>query len=286
MRATPGAIVDAHHHLWDPERAAYAWMTGDYRPLSRPYGTSDLAPLIEEAGVTSTVVVEARTDIDETLSLLEIASRTDWIAGVVGWVDLTDAAVSDTLAEVLENPTGAKLAGIRHPAHDEPDPEWLIRPDVMSGLAALAEAGLTFDLLVRSRELPAATQVARQLPGLRFVVDHIAKPPIATGQLDPWRSLIGDIAALPNVVCKVSGLVTEADWEDWKPADLIPYVAAVVDAFGPDRLMYGSDWPVCTLAASYSAVFETAVAILTELVGESLDDVLGGTARATYLDAG
>lgn len=282
MSRAGSPIVDAHHHLWDPSLATYPWMTGAYEVLNRPYGPSDLAPNLEATGVTATVAVQARQELDETRFLLETAAATDWIAGVVGWVDLTAPTAPETIAEILEGRHGVKLVGIRHLVHDEADPEWLGRDDVIGGLSAVAEAGLTYDLLVRTRELPTATRVARRLPQLRFVVDHLAKPPVATGEVEPWASLLTEIAGLPNVVCKVSGLVTEADWNAWSPADLSRYIETVVEMFGSDRLMFGSDWPVCTLAADYTEVFEVTVEILSELVGDDLDLVLGECAREVY----
>jgi L-fucono-1,5-lactonase len=275
-------IVDAHHHFWDPSLATYPWMTGTYEVLNRPYGPSDLAPNLEATGVTATIAVQARQELDETRFLLETAAATDWIAGVIGWVDLTAPTVTETIAEILEGRHGVKLVGIRHLVHDEADPDWLARDDVTRGLSAVASAGLAYDLLVRPRELPTATRVARSLPQLRFVVDHLAKPPVATGEIEPWASLMAEIAELPNVACKVSGLVTEADWDAWSPADLSRYIENVVEMFGPDRLMFGSDWPVCTLAADYTEVFEVTVEILSELVGDDLDLVLGECAREVY----
>jgi L-fucono-1,5-lactonase len=283
MTAVSPPIVDAHHHLWDPDIADYPWMTGDHLVLSRPYGTADLEPHLRATGVTATIVVEARTELDETTNLLETAARTGWIAGVVGWVDLTEARVSETIGEILERPDGGKLVGIRHPVHDEPDPEWLLRDDVTRGLAAVEQAGLSYDLLVKPRELPAATEVARRFPGLRLVVDHMAKPPIATGQTEPWASLMSEIARLPNVTCKVSGLVTEASWTSWTPDDLRPYVVGVVEMFGPERLMFGSDWPVCTLAAAYEEVIRVTVETLTQVAGDRIDAILGLNAITTYL---
>jgi L-fuconolactonase len=257
-------------------------MTGSYEPLRKAFGPSDLTQLLDAAGVTATIVVQARQELDETHSLLEMAAVTPWVAGVVGWVDVTKADVAETIAGIREEEHGNRLVGIRHLVHDEPDPEWLLRGDVLRGLSAVAKTGLVFDLLVRTRELPAATEVARRLPGLRFALDHLAKPPISTRQFEPWASAMGEIAALPNVTCKVSGLVTEADWSSWHSADLTPYIARAVEVFGPDRLMWGSDWPVCTLAASYSEVLETAVENLTDLVGDELQSVLGGCAASTY----
>ena len=282
MRTMAAVVIDAHHHFWDPRIAAYPWMTGSYEPLRKPYGPSDLAPLLEEVGVTVTIAVQARQELDETLFLLEMANRTSWVAGVVGWVDVTRADVAETIARIREGEHGNRLVGIRHLVHDEPDPEWLLRDDVLRGLSAVAEAGLVYDLLVRARELPAATEVAHRLPGLRFVLDHLAKPPISTHQIEPWASAVGEIASLPNVTCKVSGLVTEADWSSWRLADLTPYIAKAVELFGADRLMWGSDWPVCTLAATYSKVFETVVEVLTPLVGDDLESILGGCAASTY----
>ena len=275
-------IIDAHHHFWDPDTADYPWMTGEYEPLRRAYGPSELAPLLEGTGVTGTIVVQARQEVAETDSLLAATADNAWVIGVVGWVDLTSPNVAETIAATREGPNGDRLVGIRHLVHDEPDPQWLLRDDVQRGLAAVAEAGLVYDLLVRTRELPAATEVARRLPNLRFALNHIAKPLIAAQQIEPWDTAIGRIAELDNVACKVSGMVTEADWSSWSPADLEPYVEIVVDLFGPERLMFGSDWPVCTLAASYSEVFEATVQILSKQVGAELDWALWRCAAATY----
>lgn len=275
-------VIDAHQHFWDPEAADYPWMTGAYEPLRRAYGPSDLAPLLAATGVTGTIVVQARQELGETHSLLETAAGTTWVLGVVGWVDLTRRDVTETLTEVREGDHGGQLVGIRHLVHDEADPEWLLRDDVLRGLGAVAEAGLVYDLLVRTRELAAATKVARRLPGLRFVLDHIAKPPISAQETEPWASAVGEIASLPNVTCKVSGLLTEANWPAWTAADLAPYIATAVELFGADRLMFGSDWPVCTLAARYSEVFEVTVEILSDLVGDDLASILGRCAAVTY----
>jgi L-fuconolactonase len=275
-------VIDAHHHFWDPSTASYPWMTGSYEPLRKTFGPSDLAPLLEAVGVSATIVVQARQELDETHLLLEMANTTPWMSGVVGWVDVTTADVAETIARIREGDHGNRLVGIRHLVHDEADPEWLLRDDVLRGLSAVAEAGLVYDLLVRTRELPAATEVARRLPGLRFVLDHLAKPPISTRHIEPWASAIGGIADLPNVTCKLSGLVTEADWSSWRSDDLAPYIAKALELFGSDRLMWGSDWPVCTLAGTYSEVFETLVEILSDLVGDDLESILGGCAAATY----
>jgi L-fuconolactonase len=275
-------VVDAHHHFWDPARASYPWMTGRYSALRRRYGPEHLAPVLAASGVDATVVVQARHDLDETRELLAIAAQSDSVAGVVGWVDLTDPTVGDVLSSVMAGAEGDKLVGIRHQVHDEADAEWLLRRDVFRGLRAVADAGLAYDLLVRDRELPAALEVARRLPALTLVVDHLAKPPIAAGELEPWALLLSRFARLENVVCKLSGMVTEANWNDWRLDDLLPYIRLALEVFGPDRLLFGSDWPVCLLAASYDQVVATALAILQTLTGDELRSVLGGTAVRTY----
>lgn len=275
-------IVDSHHHFWDPSHAEYPWMTGAYEQLKRPFGPSDLAPLLKAAGVVTTVVVQARQDLAETQSLLSLTAEHEWLGGVVGWVDLTDPDLASTLAEIKDSPDGSALVGVRHLVHDEPDPHWLTRDDVMRGLEAVAEAGLVYDLLVRSRELPAATEAARRLPVLHFVIDHMAKPPISSGEFEPWAERLQAIAGLPNVRCKISGLVTEADWASWSRGDLERYVGMTVEWFGPTRIMWGSDWPVCTLAASYDEVVTVSRDLLEGLIGNDLTDVLGRCAMETY----
>jgi L-fuconolactonase len=278
--------IDSHHHFWDPDRADYPWMTDELASIRRAYGPDDLRPLIAREGFERTIVVQTRSSIEETEEFLATAAAEPFIGGVIGWLDLTGPAVADEIARLRAGPGGDQLVGVRHQVHDEPDPAWLGRPEVRRGLGAVALAGLTFDLLVRARELPAALEVARALPDLRFVVDHIAKPPIATGELEPWAGRLRTLAALPNVTCKLSGLVTEADWSSWTTADLRPYAAVVLEAFGPERLMFGSDWPVCLLAASYERVVEAARELLDDLSEDERTRVFGGTAMEVYgLDA-
>jgi L-fuconolactonase len=274
--------VDAHHHFWDPARGAYPWMTDEVAKIRRPFGPADLAPLLRETGVDRTVVVQARMDVAEARELLDIAAAADFVAGVVGWVDLTDERVAETLGELRTSPPGAKLVGIRHQVHDEEDPAWLLRPEVQRGLTAVGEAGLAYDLLVRTRELPAALATARLHPDLRLVVDHLGKPPIATGEDAGWAAAMAPFADLGHVHCKLSGMVTEADWSGWRPEDLVPYVRKALDWFGPERCMFGSDWPVCLLAASYSQVFETLMYALGDLDEQSKAAVLGGNAIRFY----
>jgi L-fuconolactonase len=269
-------IVDAHHHLWDPALAEYPWMSDEVAPIRRRFGPEDLEPVLREHGVAGTVVVQARPSLDETRTLLEIADATPFVLGVVGWVDLTDPGV----AELLDG-CGSGLVGVRHQVHDEADPRWLLRPEVQRGLAAVGEAGLVYDLLVRARELPAALEAARLLPRVRFVVDHLAKPPLQDGATatDKWAQGLEALAALPNVTCKLSGLVTEARWGAWRRDELVPYLRRALDWFGPGRCMFGSDWPVCLLSADYETVLSLVADALRE---DERPAVLGDTAARVY----
>jgi L-fuconolactonase len=268
-------IVDAHHHLWDPATADYPWMTDGVAPIRRRFVPEDLEPLLLARGIDATVVVQARSALDETRELLATAAAVPWLAGVVGWVDLTDPAIGDVLGELADS----RLVGIRHQVHDEPDPEWLLRDDVGRGLRAVEEAGLAYDLLVRTRELPAALETARRFPGLRFVVDHLAKPPLREVSTDAWAEGLSALATLPNVSCKLSGLVTEAASDSWRADELVPYLRRALEWFGPDRSLFGSDWPVCLLAASYDDVVDLVFAALEP--GERAA-VLGETAARVY----
>jgi L-fuconolactonase len=274
--------VDSHHHFWDPAEAEYPWMTDELAPIRRRFGPDQLRPHLEKAGVSKTVVVQARSSTEETRTLMKTSADTDFVAGVVGWVDLTDVRLGDVLDDLRREPGGAALVGVRHQVHDEPDPGWLSRPDVRRGLQAVGERGLAYDLLVRVRELPAAWAAARALPEVRFVIDHIGKPPIASGDVNEWATAMAPFGALENVSCKLSGMVTEADWDGWSPSDLEPYVRRVVDWFGEDRLMFGSDWPVCTLAATYEEVLDTLDRCLGDLSSPARAKVFGGNAGEFY----
>jgi L-fuconolactonase len=258
----PYRRIDSHHHFWNPAAREYSWMPD---ALRKPYGPDDLRPLIEAAGIDGTILVQTVSEVEETREFLQIAGSTDYIAGVVGWIDLTDQQTSYILQELKAGPNGDYLVGIRHQVHDENDPDWLLQPEVQVNLEAIAEQGLVYDLLVRTRELPSAITVARDYPHLRFVVDHIAKPDIANGEIEEWASLMNEFAGLEHVACKLSGMVTEVNTESWSAADLEPYISTVYDIFGPDRLMFGSDWPVCTLVAGYQQVLDTTVEALTNL---------------------
>jgi len=272
-------VVDSHHHLLDPAHRDYPWMGGDaLTPIRRRFDAGDLKPLLDANGVDRTVVVQTVSSLEETREFLQAAAENEFIGGVVGWVDLTDRSVAKTLADLKRSQGGAFLVGIRHQVHDEPDPEWLLREDVQRGIAAVGEADLVYDVLVRTRELPAGLETVERHPGMRFVIDHAAKPRIAAGAWDAaWEQALAPMADHPNVSCKLSGLVTEADWKAWTPEQLEPYVNKVLEWFGPERCMFGSDWPVCLLAASYKEVVEA----MQSLVGDDAN-VFGETATRVY----
>jgi L-fuconolactonase len=272
--------VDAHHHLWDLSVRDQPWTAG-LRELRRSFGIDHLRPLLRAHGVDGTVLVQTVTVPDETPELLEIARTSPEVLGVVGWVDLTAPDVAGELARLRALPGGERLVGVRHQVQEEPDPRWLTRPDVRAGLGAVERAGLVYDLLVRPHQLAAAVEVTGTLPGLRFVLDHAGKPDVAGGALDPWREHVARLAERPNVACKLSGLVTEAS-PSWTVADLRPFAAHVLERFGAERVMAGSDWPVCLLAASYDDVVAATDELLAGLADDGRCDVLGGTAVRWY----
>jgi L-fuconolactonase len=276
--------IDAHHHLWDPARRDYPWLAGEVlAPIRHRYDAADLRVQAKASGMSRTVLVQTVPDVAETVEFLAAAdANRDLIAGVVGWVDLTDPAVPDTLARLRAEPGGDLLTAIRHQAQDEPDPEWLSRADVRTGLRAVATAGLAYDLLVLPHQLPSAINVVQQIPEGRFVLDHAAKPPIASTAQEPWAGLLALLAELPNIACKLSGLVTEADWQRWSAAEIQPYADVVLTAFGPDRIMFGSDWPVCELATTYANVVNLANDLCARLDDTERAAVFGGTATRWY----
>jgi len=284
-------IIDAHHHLWDPADRSYPWMDDSVAPIRRRFDVDDLRTAAGSTDVTRTIVVQAVHDPGETAWLL---GQPEPVAGVVGWVDLTApdvadriaAVVADRIAAVVARPggdrlVGNRLVGIRHQAQDEPDPDWLARPEVVRGVRAVAAAGLVFDVLVRTREHRAALALLDAVPEGSFVLDHAGKPDIAGG--DPgWVSRIDDFGARPNVVCKVSGLFTEAG-PAWRRQPVDRYVRAVVERFGPERSLFGSDWPVSTLATTYDDVVRRTTDALADLTPDERQSVLSGTAERTYL---
>lgn len=267
--------VDAHQHFWRYDPAEYPWIATDW-PIRRSFLPTDLKPLLDVAGVDACVAVQARQTLEETRWLLELAETHDFIAGVVGWVDLRSPSLD--LAD-LRHP---KLVGVRHVVQDEPDDRFLLREDFLRGLAQLAGHGLTYDLLVFPKQLPAAIEVARRFPELSFVLDHLAKPTIRDGVLRPWEAQIRELARCPNVSCKLSGLVTEARWRTWSAGDFRPYLDVAWEAFGEDRLMVGSDWPVCLLGGDYMDVVGLIKQYLQPFPTATWNKVMGGNARRFY----
>jgi L-fuconolactonase len=275
-------IIDAHHHVWDLRVRDQDWITGPAMAgIRRDFFVDDLRPSAQAAGVAATVVVQTVTVAAETTELLSLAAQDPLVAGVVGWADLTSPAVAGELAELQGGTGGDYLVAIRHQVQSEPDPDWLRRPDVIRGLRAVAGAGLCYDLVVRPHQLPAASYAAAAVPGLTFVLDHAAKPPIATGDLAPWTTAIGEFAARPNTVCKLSGLVTEAAIGAELP-EFAPVADVVLSAFGADRVMFGSDWPVCLLASDYASVVALARALVTGLSDAERTAVFAATAARVY----
>jgi L-fuconolactonase len=264
-------IIDAHQHFWDPAQADYPWLSDAPVSLRRRFAPEDLEPLLARNGVAGTVLVQARGALDETRALLEIAAATPFVLGVVGWIDLVTADAADALAGF-----DGRLVGVRHQVHDEPDANWLLRPDVQRGLAAVGDAGLVFDVLVRSAELPAAVETARRHGDTQFVLDHVGKPPLRPGgDLAAWSAGVAALADLPNVACKLSGLLTEAA----PGTDLVPTLERALEWFGPERCMFGSDWPVCQLAGDYGSALDLVRDAVPERDRET---VLAATAIRIY----
>jgi L-fuconolactonase len=271
--------IDAHQHFWDLERLPYSWMPAEPSPLRRNFLPSDLQPTLERNRFDGSVVVQASTHPDEAAWLLDRADQHSFILGVVAWVDLTGPGLGHTL-DLLQR--RKKFKGVRHPVHDEADDQWLLRPDVIAGLKELERRDIPYDLLLRPRHLPLVPVLADRVPKLRMVIDHIAKPLIAEHMMDPWARDMTLASQIPQVFVKVSGMITEADWKGWTADDLKPYVQHVMKLFGPERMMFGSDWPVCLLAGGWKQV----LAAFTQAIGaQTMDlreDLLGGTATRFY----
>jgi L-fuconolactonase len=279
MKSTPR--IDAHHHIWDLAVRDQPWTAG-LPQLHTSFTFDDLRPHLAAHDIDSTLLVQTLAVADETPEFLDFARVEPMIAGVVGWVDLTANDVADQLAALHERPGGDKLVGIRHKVQFEPDPRWLCRKDVRRGLDAVAAAGLVYELLVTPTQLESTVETVIAAPHVRFVLDHAAKPRIAIGELDPWRTWMAEFGNLDNLAVKLSGLVTEANHTRWTAADLVPYTSALLDVFGAKRVMFGSDWPVCLLAANYDEVIEVAELLTAELSSAEREWVFGGTAVRTY----
>ncbi|WP_319476349.1 amidohydrolase family protein [Marispirochaeta aestuarii] len=276
--------IDSHHHFWNTDNPDYDyyWMSDDLAVIKGQRRPQDLLPWIQAKGIDKTIMVQTIPSLRETEDFLKIAADTDFVAGVVGWVDLTNPEIGNTLKRLKSGPDGKYLVGIRHQVHDEEDARWLLRKNVRHGIKAVGAADLTYDLLLKSRELPAGLEIVQENPGMRFVMDHISKPNIQEGEIEPWAGQMKKMAEYPNVWVKVSGMITEADWYNWKPDDIKPYVDMLLDWYGPSRLMFGSDWPVCTLAGTYSQVYDTAAYCFSGLNSDDLAAVFGGNAVSAY----
>ncbi len=276
-------IVDAHHHLWVRERHPQPWISAaTMAAIDADFTVTDLAPVAAAAGVTQTVVVQSISSAAETIDLLRLAAGADLIGGVVGWVDLTAADIADRIARMRAGVGGDRLVGFRHLVQEESDPSFLDRPDLRRGIAAVGAAGLVFDLVIRRHQLPAAVRLARDLPGVPFVLDHLGKPSLPYSKHGGWARDLRTFAQLPNTTAKLSGLATEADWSSWTPAELRPAVEHALDTFGPSRLMFGSDWPVCLLATSYQRWIDTLAALLHPLDPDGQAMIWRETARSVY----
>ena len=272
-------VIDAHQHFWRFNPVRDAWITEEMSAIRRDFLPADLAPELDANGVDATIAVQADQSEAETEFLLGLAEGNPRIAGVVGWVDLC----AHDLEKCLEHFSHfKKLRGVRHVAQAEPDDRFLVRPDFVSGVAKLEQFGLTYDILIYPRQLPAAIELVGKLPGQKFVVDHLAKPEIKAKKLEPWAALIGRIAAHPNVYCKLSGIVTEADWKDWRTAEFEPYLDVVFGTFGPQRLMFGSDWPVCLVAGSYSRVKRIVESYVDRHLPGAKSAIFGENAKRFY----
>jgi L-fuconolactonase len=271
--------LDAHQHFWRYRPDHQVWMTERMNVLRRDYLPGELEPLLQSAGFEGTIALQARQMIEETEWLLELSDQHAFIKGVVGWVDLQSPEVDGQLGKFASHP---KLVGVRHVVHDEPDDNFMLRSEFRRGIGRLRDYGLTYDLLLFPRHLPVATRLVREFSGQSFVLDHIAKPAIRDGELVPWRDDLYRLADHKNVLCKLSGLVTEAQWRQWRPEDFHRYLNIVLDAFGPDRVMIGSDWPVCLLSGDYVATMNLVAGYAQEFHPAVREQILGANCARFY----
>jgi L-fuconolactonase len=271
--------IDSHHHLWRYNKQQYDWIGAGEKAIAHDFLPSDLQAEIASCGIAATVVVQARQSLTETEWLLATAAQYDFIRAIVGWAPIADTSFTATLERLGEH---RKLKGLRHVIQSEPDDEFILRADFNAGIKALTPSGLTYDILIYEKHLPAAIKFVDRHPNQIFVLDHIAKPRIAEKLLEPWRSNLCELAKRGNVYCKLSGMVTEADWRSWSAADLRPYADSVLEAFGPARLMFGSDWPVCLLATTYKRWFDTARDFMSQLSFAEQSLVFGQVAAKVY----
>ncbi len=275
-------IVDAHHHVWDLTTRDQPWIGESMKPIRRSFDLADFAQAARPSGVVGSVVVQCVADVAETHELLVAADRDPLVAGVVGYADLTAGDAGERLDALRERVGGGMLVGVRHVVEAEPDPDWLSRPAVVASLREVARRGLVYDLLIRPDQVDAAVAATRAVPEGRFVLDHLGKPPIARHASEPWVSQLASLGRCPNVAAKISGLLTEADWSQWTTDDVRPYVLAAVDFFGPSRLMFGSDWPVCLLASDYARQAQAIKLLTADLSRAEQVAIFHDNAIATY----
>lgn len=271
--------IDSHQHFWVYNDRDYTWMSQEMEEIKRDFLPHHLAVELENLGFDGSIAVQARQTLEETRWLLELSQQWAFIQGVVGWVDLQSPSAQAQLEEFSDHP---KFVGVRHVVHDEPDDEFMLRPQFLRGLSQLCRFNLTYDLLLFPKHLPVAEKVVAHFPELMFVVDHIAKPSIKDGIMRPWEQRIRELARYDNVYCKLSGMVTEADWHHWKPEDFYPYLDVVFEAFGADRVMIGSDWPVCTVAGTYQSVMDIVLTYLQRFDTQIQAKVTGENAARFY----
>ena len=271
--------IDSHQHFWHYSPTEHTWMSDSMSAIRRNFLPEDLQPLLANLSFSGCIAVQARQSLEETRWLLELADRFSLIKGVVGWLDLCSPELPSQLEQFANHP---KLVGVRHVVQDEPDDEFVLRPDFRRGIAQLQEFDLTYDLLLFPKHLPAAVRLVEEFPDQPFVLDHIAKPFIAQSLISPWQEDIQQLAQFPNVSCKLSGMVTEAKWQQWQPEDYRPYLDTVVEAFGSDRLMIGSDWPVCLLSSDYASTMQLVIEYIQQFPEEAQAAILGGNCARFY----
>jgi L-fuconolactonase len=271
--------IDSHQHFWNYDPGRQSWMTDEMDILKKDYGPQDLVGLLGECQLQGSVAVQASQAEDENEFLLMLADKHSFIKGIVGWVDLQSAFVSERLNYYS---TKKIIKGFRHVIHDEPDINFMLRPAFLNGINALRSYHYTYDLLIREYHLPNALQLVRQFPDQLFVIDHIAKPKIREKEITEWRKQLSSFASLPNVYCKISGVVTEANWKDWKQEDFVPYLDTIIKIFGTKRILYGSDWPVCTLGAAYSDSYSIVKNYFNKFSEDEQNDFFGLNTKRFY----
>jgi L-fuconolactonase len=271
--------IDSHQHFWKYDPKVHSWMNDDMKIIQRDFLPQDLKPLLDKSGIHGCVAVQASQTEAENDFLLSLSHENDFIEGIVGWVDLQSKDISGRLEFYSGHP---KIKGFRHIIQDEPDIDFMLRPSFLKGISKLYEFGFTYDILIYPKHLPNAYTLAKSFPNQLFVIDHLAKPNIKEQEIANWSSDLKKIASLENVYCKISGMVTEADWYNWKPENFTPYLETALEAFGVERLMNGSDWPVCTLSSSYENTYGIAKRFFSKLSENEQEQFFGGNATSFY----